>query len=85
MADETWVALGGQWVQVSTQTVTDHAEFGDVNALDAHPVSAITGLDAQLALKADVTHSHGSTYMKVTVNPAAPANPKVGDIWIVDV
>ena len=67
----TYTVLDGDMVQTST---TIHNGLTDRDAIDAHPILAITGLIAALAAKSDVGHLHDSTEL-----PNAGWVEKAGD------
>lgn len=66
-----------QFVEDTIATTTHNSLLG-TSASDAHPQSSITGLSSRL----NGIDSAVASKASVTISPAAPANPKIGDIWV---
>ena len=77
-SDAAWeVIVGGasDWADLTGKPSTFPPEA------HGHATSEITGLDAALTAKADLTYVNART-PKITVASTAPSTPAVGDVWI---
>ncbi|HEY9379404.1 MAG TPA: hypothetical protein VIQ02_20180, partial [Jiangellaceae bacterium] len=77
-SDAAWeVIVGGasDWADLTGKPTTFPPEA------HVHATSEVTGLDAALTAKADLTYVNART-PKITVASTAPSTPAVGDVWI---